>query len=76
MRETGEDEGPPLRLSKKPSARVCRPQAAKKSNRFSRGVYVGKTLCAERASNCAPKAHNRGAERSETLLKKDAKHLF
>ena len=42
MRETGEDEGPPLRLSKKPSARVCRPQAAKKSNRFSRGVYVVK----------------------------------
>ena len=23
-----------------------------------------------------PRAHNRGAERSETLLKKDAKHLF
>ena len=28
-----------IRLSKKPSAGVCRPQAAKKFNRFSRGVY-------------------------------------
>jgi hypothetical protein len=37
------------RLSKKPSAGVCRPQAAKKFNRFSCGVYVGKTLCAERS---------------------------
>ena len=35
-----------------------------KSNSFSRSVYVGKTLCAERSSNCALLAHNRGAERS------------
>ena len=39
-------------------------------NRFSRGVYVGKTPCAERASNCLPQADNRGEERSEPPSKK------
>jgi hypothetical protein len=42
-----------------------------KSNRFSGGVYAGKTLCAERASNCSPEADNRGAERSEIPLQAD-----
>ena len=68
--------GPPLRLSKKPSARVCRPQAANKVEPFFPRHVRGKILSAERASNCAPQAHNRGAERSETLLKKVASPLF
>ena len=43
----------------------------KNYNRFSGGMYVGKTLCAKRASNCSLKAGNRGAERSEIFSKKE-----
>ena len=37
-------------------------------------MYVGKTLCAKRASNCSLKAGNRGAERSEIFSKKRCSH--
>ena len=43
---------------------------------FSGGMYVGKTLCAKRASNRPPQADDRGAERSETPLAEKASAFF
>ena len=65
-----------FQCSKKPR-RVPPPAGdGRKSNRFSGGVYVGKILCAERASNRPPQADDRGAERSESPLAEKASAFF
>ena len=45
-------------------------------DRFSRGVYVGKTLCTERASSCTPKAYREAQSGVKTCSKKWQSHFF
>ena len=46
------------------------------SDRFSRGMYVGKTLCTERASSCTPKAYSEAQSGVKACSKKRRSHFF
>ena len=68
--------GPRCQRVEKASQSSAARRRRKKMKLFSGGVYVGKTLCAERASNRLPWADDRGAERSEIPLAEKASAFF
>ena len=65
-----------ISVSKKPR-RVCRPQAAKKSDHFPPGrVPGGKYLTGCKCASCPPKADKECARQTAILLSKKAVGLF
>ena len=65
-----------LGLSKSPPQEFRARRREINSDRFSRGVYVRKTLCTERASSCTPKAYSEAQSGVKTHSKKWRSHFF